>query len=113
MYLRAALDAYFPNLPRVFLLGILKDKDIDTMLALLLRPGDQVVTVRPDSDRAAAADVVGAVSAAMGLDTLACADRRQGLAEALRHADARGALLVVAGSLYLVGGIRALLTEGR
>ena len=111
--LRAALDAYFPNLPRVFLLGILKDKDIDTMLALLLRPGDQVVTVRPDSDRAAAADVVGAVSAAMGLDTLACADRRQGLAEALRRADARGALLVVAGSLYLVGGIRALLTEGR
>ena len=111
--LRAGLDAYFPHVPRVFLLGILKDKDIDAMLAALLRPGDRVVTVRPNSVRAAGADVVAAVAAGMGLDTLACGDVQTGLAEAERHARADGALLVAAGSLYLVGGIRALLTAGR
>ena len=111
--LRAGLDAYFPAQPRVFLLGILKDKDIDAMLAALLRPGDQVVTVRPNSVRAAGADVVAAVAAGMGLDTLACGDVQTGLAEAERRARADGALLVAAGSLYLVGGIRALLTAGR
>ena len=111
--LRAGLDAYFPAQPRVFLLGIRKDKDIDRMLAILLRPGDRVVTVRPNSVRAAGADVVAAVAAGMGLDTLACGDVQTALAEAERHARADGALLVAAGSLYLVGGIRALLTAGR
>ena len=111
--LRTGLDTYFPDLPRVFLLGILKDKDIDTMLAALLRPGDQVVTVRPNSERAAAADVVAAVAAGMGLVTVACDDRAKGLDEAVRRAHVRSALLVVAGSLYLVGDIRRLLMAGR
>ena len=111
--LRAGLDAYFPDLPRVFLLGILKDKDIDTMLAVLLRTGDQVVTVRPNSERAAAADVVAAIAAGMGLDTHACGDVRTALAEAESRARAGNALLVAAGSLDLVGGIRTLLMAGR
>ena len=105
--LRAGLDMYFPEEPRVFLLGILKDKDIDTMLAYLLRPGDRVVTVRPDSERAAGADVVAAVAAGMGLETIACGDAQTALAEAERRA--RGGLLVVCGSLYLVGGVRRML----
>ena len=111
--LRAGLDAYFPDLPRVFLLGILKDKDIDAMLAALLRPGDQVITVRPNSERAAAADVVAAIAAGMGLDTHACGDAAAALAEAQARARAGNALLVAAGSLYLVGGIRAMLMTGR
>jgi bifunctional protein folC len=111
--LRAGLDAYFPDLPRVFLLGILKDKDIDAMLAALLRPGDQVITVRPDSERAAAADVVAAIAAGMGLDTHACGDAAAALAEAQARARSGNALLVAAGSLYLVGGIRAMLMTGR
>ena len=111
--LRAGLDAYFPDLPRVFLLGILKDKDIDAMLAALLRTGDQVITVRPNSERAAAADVVAAIAAGMGLDTHACSDAAAALAEAQARARAGNALLVAAGSLYLVGGIRAMLMTGR
>ena len=106
--LRASLDRYFPKERRVFVLGILKDKDIDAMLGLLLRPGDTVVTVRPDSERAAGADVVAAVAAAMGLETVACGDVRAALVEAERRAHG-DALLVVCGSLYLVGGVRKLL----
>ena len=49
----------------------------------------------------------------MGLDTLACSDVQTGLAEAEARARADHALLVAAGSLYLVGGIRSLLAEGR
>ena len=86
------------------MLGILKDKDIDTMLSTLLRPGDVVVTVRPNSERAAGADVVAAVAAAMGLDTVACGDVETALVEAERRAHG-----VACGSLYLVGGVRKLL----
>ena len=111
--LRAGLDAYFLDLPRVFLLGILKDKDIETMLMALLRPGDTVVTVRPNSARAAAADVVAAAASELGAITCACGDPQAALAEAEHRAQRSHALLVAAGSLYLVGGIRALLMERR
>ena len=111
--LRGGLDRYFPDAPRVFLLGILKDKDIDAMLAALLRTGDQVVTVRPNSERAAAADIVAGIAAGLGLDTRACSNVETALTEAVARARAGKALLVAAGSLYLVGGIRALLTAGR
>ena len=111
--LRAGLDRYFPDVPRVFLLGILKDKDIDAMLRVLLRTGDQVITVRPDSARAAAADVVAELAAGLGVETLACGDAETAFAEAVARARADNALLVAAGSLYLVGGIRALLMAGR
>ena len=42
----------YPAEERVLLLGILKDKDIDTMLDILLRPNDTVVVTVPHSDRA-------------------------------------------------------------
>ena len=109
--LRVGLDAYFPQEPRIFLLGILKDKDIDAMLAALLRHGDQVITVRPHSERAAGADFVAAAAAAMGVDALACGDVQTGTIEAVQRAHAFGRLLVVCGSLYLVGSVRQMLME--
>ena len=83
------------------------------MLAALLRPGDTVVTVRPNSARAAAADVVAAAASGLGAITCACGDPQAALTEAENRAQRSHALLVAAGSLYLVGGIRALLMEGR
>ena len=49
----------------------------------------------------------------MGAVTHAAGDPAAGLAEARVRARAADALLVAAGSLYLVGGIRAMLLAGR
>lgn len=106
--LRAALDDYFPDGSRVFLLGILQDKDIDTMLRTLLRAEDRVVLTRPDSERAADPTVVAAKAEARVVRVETCP--AQALEEALSMAG-DGSLLVVTGSLYLVGKIRMLLLE--
>ena len=111
--LRAGLDAYFPQELRIFLLGILKDKDIDAMLAALLRHGDEVITVRPQSERAAGADFVAAAAAEMGIAAFACGDVQMGTFEAVQRAHASGRLLVVCGSLYLVGSVRQMLMAFR
>ena len=71
------------------------------------------MTVRPNSERAAGADLVAAVAAGMGAVTHAAGDPAAGLSEALARAHAADALLVAAGSLYLVGGIRTRLLAGR
>ena len=105
--LRSSLDTYFPAAGRVFLLGMLRDKDIDAMLPVLLRPSDKVVMTTPDSDRAADPGVVAYKVHAQTVEVET--NRAAALEKALAIAGAEERLLCVAGSLYLVGEIRQLL----
>ena len=104
--LRTALDEYFPAGSRVFLLGILGDKDSETMLKTLLRPEDRVVMTRPDSERAADPALLAAKAGVR--EVRVEPNPAQALEEALSMAG-DGSLLVVTGSLYLIGKIRTLL----
>ena len=108
--LRTSLDVYFPAADRVFLLGILRDKDIDAMLAALLRPEDRAVFTTPASERAANPAVLEEKAAAR--EKRVEPDPAKALDLALKMAGGES-LLVVAGSLYLVGGIRKLLQARR
>ena len=111
--LRSSLAEYFPVQGRVFLLGILHDKAIEEILDVLLRPNDTVIVTRPESKRAEppealAQRLLGRVQHVEAVaDPYEATDRALELAGAVR-------LLVVSGSLYLVGGVRAyLLRKGR
>lgn len=108
--LRSSLDAIFPAEERVLLLGILKDKDIDAMLHILLRPNDTVVVTVPQSERAdSAADLLRRVAPAVQ-HVEAFDDNEEALDRALELANGEK-LLVIAGSLYLVGGVREMLLQ--
>ena len=108
--LRSSLDAIFPAEERVLLLGILKDKDIDAMLAILLRPNDTVVVTVPQSERAdSAADLLRRVAPAVQ-HVEAFEANKEALDRALELANGEK-LLVIAGSLYLVGGVREMLLQ--
>ena len=108
--LRSSLDAIFPAEERVLLLGILKDKDIDAMLHILLRPNDTVVVTVPQSERAdSAADLLRRVAPAVQ-HVEAFENNKEALNRALELANGEK-LLVIAGSLYLVGGVRQMLLK--
>ncbi len=101
--LRATLDEVFPGRPVVFVLGILADKDVAGVRDALVRAGDSVVAVRPQSERAADPSVVLAgldAARAEAADTVA-----DGVDRAMALAGADG-LVCIAGSLYLVGPAR-------
>lgn len=108
--LRGSLDLYFPVQQRVLLLGILRDKDIDSMLDTLLRPNDTVVVTVPDSERAADPQELAKRVARHVQHVEAIADNAEALDRAWVLADGEK-LLVMAGSLYLVGGVRKLLLD--
>lgn len=108
--LRESLDLYFPAPERVLLLGILKDKDIDTMLDILLRPNDTVVVTVPHSDRASDPQILAGKVAAHVQHVEAIADNSEAMNRAIELANGEK-LLVMAGSLYLVGGLRKLLMD--
>jgi len=106
--LRRGLDDYFPASSRVLLLGILHDKAVDEMLKILVRPEDFVVVTPPQSDRAEALPVLAAKARTYAARVESCADNQKALARALQLAGGTR-LLVTAGSLYLIGGLRQLL----
>ena len=109
--LRKSLDYYFPHSKRIFLLGILKDKDYKYMLEYLLRPEDVVVMTTPDSQRAAEPEqllpyVVSEAKEAIPQPAAALKKAEELARQAGENSDA---MLICAGSLYLIGALREML----
>lgn len=106
--LRSSLELYYPVEERVLMLGILKDKDIDSMLDILIRPNDTVILTTPQSDRASDPEFVAKKVRAQHIEVYA--DNAEALERSLELANEER-LLCIAGSLYLIGGVRQLLLE--
>lgn len=110
--LAAALEALHPGRPVELVLGVLADKDHAGMLAALAPAVRRFHLVAPVSARARPAADLLARALALGADAHAHA----GLAEAVscaRAAAGEQGVVCVAGSLYLVGEARALLSTSR
>jgi dihydrofolate synthase/folylpolyglutamate synthase len=112
-----ALVAALPDCGRrVLVTSIVRDKNVAGMLAVLAPHFDRVVATRSPSERAAdpaeMARLVG--STRRGDRQVACEeDPREALASARAYArEVKGGLTVVAGSIFLVGALRAVLLGG-
>ena len=104
--LRLSLDEQFPNEQRVFLFGVLKDKDIDVIIDNLFRSNDFVIVTRPNSDRAAEPEDICGQLQDRGIESIAVDDNCEAFDKFIQT-DKK--LLIAAGSLYLIGHIRDLL----
>ncbi len=119
--LATTYDEIAPSLPAgraTLVLGVMADKAVAELLrglatSELLRTAHLIATAVPDTPRALpAADLARAWSIATGATADATADATTALAEALDIAAKRNGPLVIAGSLYLVGHLRARLVSG-
>jgi len=92
----------------VLLLGMMEDKDLHAVLQPLLQQARPVITVTPAQERAIPDSALAAACATMGNPARPAGSVAAGLAVA--RATARPSdLIVVAGSLFLVGELKALL----
>jgi dihydrofolate synthase / folylpolyglutamate synthase len=108
--LAAALPVLHPGRPVELVLGVLADKDHERMLRALAPALRGLHLVAPRSARARPP----ATYLGLARSLVARADDHPALGEAIacaRHLAGQGGLVCVAGSLYLVGEARALLTE--
>jgi dihydrofolate synthase/folylpolyglutamate synthase len=115
--LRAGLSgAGLPDTPRTLVFSCLRDKPIAEMAQILFPVFDRVILVPLHAARAAALDEMAAAAAATG-STFVTADtvsEALALASSQQDSGQRGSeLVVVSGSVYLVGEARTLLLEGR
>lgn len=108
--LRRTLDEVYPGQPVVFLFGVLADKKHDEMVQLLFHKSDRAVVVRPNSERAAAAAEISREIEATGAVATTAENIASGLLQAKKLAGC-GGIVCVAGSLYMIGEARQLLTS--
>lgn len=94
----------------VLLLGMMEDKDRQGVLQSLLPHFKQVITVTPAQERAVSDLDLAATCTDLGTPASAAGTVMSGL-EAARRAAQSGDLIVAAGSLFLVGELKALLAD--
>ncbi len=111
--LGTSLRSYFPDRRIVLLFAALDDKDVEAMVSQIDELVDiAVVTRAPDSDRATDAATLARSFRKTGENIVVCEDPTAALHAALEATHLED-VLVVAGSLYLVGWVRAqLVPEG-
>lgn len=106
--LRAALAALYPGRPMVLVLGCLSAKDVGGMLDELAPLAGMTVTTAPNVyfKPAVAPDALAQQIAERGGRAVAVADPLYALDLAIKTARGVDAMVVVTGSLYLVGEVR-------
>jgi dihydrofolate synthase/folylpolyglutamate synthase len=111
--IRALLATLMENLPGrriVAVMGMLRDKEYEMCIAGIASLCAALIAVKPESPRALTAEETAAVAAKYCRRVSAPGDYASALKDALREAGEDGAV-VVCGSLYLAGPMRALLKK--
>ncbi len=105
-----SLRTWKPHQSYTFFMGVMEEKDYETMIELILPLADYIYTLTPDSSRALSADALCEMIRKKGGRADVCLDE-QHLLELIRARDADETCIVF-GSLYLIGAVRKLFLEG-
>ncbi len=106
--LREALDADYPNQNFRYLMGVLADKDYESMARILFRPGDRVLTVTPPNPRGLPASTLAAVLRAQKIAAHPCETVRDAVSYIKREAKSED-VIVALGSLSYLGALKQAL----
>ena len=102
--LRSALSERYDDRPLVFVFGAMRDKAISEMAEILFPLAQRVIATRPGNPRSASPEEIQAAASRTGADIEPIADVGSAL-ERGRAAAVAEAVLVVTGSIYLVGEV--------
>jgi len=108
--LRSALSSYFEDVPLTIVFGAMRDKAIAEMTQILFPLAERVVATQPDNPRAATSAEVAELAASTGAEIISEPDVATAL-ERARAATPPNGLVVVTGSIYLVGAVMGMLEK--
>jgi dihydrofolate synthase / folylpolyglutamate synthase len=100
--LRSTLSERYEDRPLIFVFGAMRDKAISEMAEILFPLADRVIATRPDNPRAASPEEIQQAAARTGVEIERVEDVGAAL-ERARVLSAAGTVVVITGSIYLVG----------
>ena len=98
---------YFPGIYRVLLVGVLKDKDFESLADILNEAADEYVCISPSNPRALPAAELADSLEKYGKRITVCTSIEDGVETAMDIAAGKNGMVCAVGSLYSVGEIRA------
>jgi dihydrofolate synthase/folylpolyglutamate synthase len=102
--LRSTLSEHYEDRPLIFVFGAMRDKAISEMAEILFPLADRVIATRPDNPRAASPEEIQQAAARTGVEIERVEDVYAAL-ERARGLSAAGTVVVITGSIYLVGEV--------
>jgi len=106
--LRSALSERYADRPLIFVFAAMRDKAIAEMAEILLPLAEHVIATRADNPRSASPEEIRQAAIRTGAEIETAPDTSTALGRARAHASA-GSIIVVTGSIYLVGEAMRLL----
>jgi dihydrofolate synthase / folylpolyglutamate synthase len=106
--LRSALSERNDDRPLIFVFGAMRDKAISEMTEILFPLAVRVIATQPGNPRAASPEEIQQAGSRTGAEIEAVSEVRAAMGRA-RACAAAGAVIVVTGSIYLVGEVVGLL----
>jgi dihydrofolate synthase/folylpolyglutamate synthase len=106
--LRSALSERYDDRPLIFVFGAMRDKAISEMTEILFPLAERVIATRPENPRSASPEEIHQAGSRTGAEIVAVAEVAAALDRA-RQAAGPQAVIVVTGSIYLVGEVMRLL----
>ncbi|MCX7843450.1 MAG: bifunctional folylpolyglutamate synthase/dihydrofolate synthase [Clostridia bacterium] len=105
--LAEALKKYFPEKRKIFIMGVLKDKDYKTMARLLAPMADKAIAVTPKSERALSGNKLAEIIEGYCKDVTVSDTIEEAVRISLKAASETD-MICAFGSLYYIGEIRKL-----
>jgi dihydrofolate synthase/folylpolyglutamate synthase len=102
--LRSALSERYEDRPLIFVFGAMRDKAISEMAKILFPLADRVIATRPDNPRAALPQEIQEAGARTGVEFELVEDVQRAVDRA-RELSGAGTVVVITGSIYLVGEV--------
>jgi dihydrofolate synthase/folylpolyglutamate synthase len=102
--LRSALSERYEDRPLIFVFGAMRDKAISEMAEILFPLAERVIATRPANPRAASPEEIRGAAARTGAEVELVEDVQRALERARELSGARS-VMVITGSIYLVGEV--------
>ena len=109
--MRSALSERYENRPLVFVFGAMRDKAISEMTEILFPLAERVIATRPGNPRSASPEEIQQAGARTGTEIESVAEIPAAL-ERARQIAVPGTVIVITGSIYLVGEVMRALEVG-
>lgn len=105
-----SLKTHFGDKKLIFVIGVMADKDVETMAECVAPLAEIFYTARPNNTRSMSAADLAELLRRHGADAIPCDSVKAAVASALEHAGREGVVMAL-GSLYFSSDIRAAVEE--